>query len=121
MAFGDLLHRLAADPLTNDTIILIAVLAVLDFITGSLRAIANGQFTLDAFDVWVRVQVAGRVLPIIVVLLAGTVVGDISVGDFHFNVLTGTALAAAAAFAVSTGKSIADNLNAQSPDRVPTE
>jgi hypothetical protein len=119
--FGNLLQRLAADRLTSSAIELVAVVAVLDFVLGSLRAIANGTFVLSAFDVWVRKQVAGRVLPILLVLVAGTVVGDVSLGEFHFNVLTATALAAAATFVVSTAKSIADSLNANAPDAVPTE
>jgi Bacteriophage holin family len=121
MTFGDILTRLSSDPLTNGAIIAIAVLAILDFATGSLRAIANHTFSLDAFDVWVRVQIAGRVLPIILVLVAGTIVGDISVGGFSFNVLTATALAAAATYAVSTGASIAANLSPETPHPVPTE
>ena len=121
MGIGDLLHKLGSDPTTNAAIIAVAVLAVLDFVTGSLRAIANSTFTLDAFDVWVRKQIAGRVIPIILVLVSGTIVGDIGVGDFHFNVLTATALLAAATFAVSTAKSIVDNLNTAAPDAVPAE
>lgn len=121
MELGNLLARLASDPTTNAAIELVAIVAILDFILGTLRAFANHTFTLEAFDVWVRVQLAGRVLPIILVLVAGTVVGDVAIADFHFNVLTATALAAAAAFVASTAKSIADSLNANAPDPVPTE
>jgi hypothetical protein len=121
MAFGDLLQKLGADAATNAALILITVVAVLDFATGSLRAIANSTFTLSAFDVWVRLQLAGRVLPIILVLLAGQVVGNISVGDFQVNVLTAAAFAAAASYVVAGAKSIVDSLNPSAPDVVPTE
>ena len=51
MALGDLLAKLAADPLTNNTILLVAILPLLDLITGVLRSIANKTFTLDALNV----------------------------------------------------------------------
>jgi len=121
MTFGDILAKLSADPTINAAIIGITVLAVVDFVTGSLRAFSTGTFKLEAFDTWVRVQIAGRVLPIILVLVAGTIVGNITVGTFSFNVLTAAALVAAATFALSAGKSIADNLNPAEVHPVPTE
>ena len=121
MALGDLLAKLAADPLTNNTILLVAILPLLDLITGVLRAIANKTFTLDALDVWVRTKVAGRVLPIILVLVAGEAVGDVTVGSFSFNVVTIAAMAAAVTFVAAEAKSIIDNLNANEPDSVPVE
>jgi hypothetical protein len=114
-----LLAQLPGDPASNAAIIGVASLAILDFILGSSRALAQGTFTLDSFSTWVRAQIAGHVLPIIFVLAFGQVVGDIQIGPVAFNILTATGLAGAASYAATTVKSIVDTLNPQASDPVP--
>ena len=121
MSLGDLLAKLSADPVTNAAIIGVVVLALLDFATGTLRAIADKSFTWDALDVWVRKTIAGRVVPIILVLLAGTVVGNVTVGSTSFGVLTAAALVAAGTFAATSVASIVENLSASAPNPTPVE
>lgn len=121
MSFGDLLARLTADPVTNNAIIALAVLPLLDLITGIARALSNKTFDLGLVDVWVRTKIAGRVVPIIVVLIAGQVVGNITVGSFTFNVVTAAALTGAITFLAAEAVSIIDNLNPKAPDPLPTE
>lgn len=40
------------------------VVALADFVTGTLAAIRDGTFTMDALAAWVRKHLAGRVFPI---------------------------------------------------------
>lgn len=121
MNLGQMLAHLWADPLTNDTLILIVAVPVLDLLTGVSRAIADGTFTFGLLDVWVRTKIAGRVVPIALVLLFGTVIGDVSVGDFHFNVLTTAAMAAAITFLAAEAASIVANLQPTTPHGAPSE
>lgn len=121
MGLGDLLHRIWADPTTASAIVVVVALAILDLVIGTLRAFASDQFDPGLIDVWVRKTLAGRVLPIVFVLLFGAAIGDIGVGDFHFNILVAAGLAAAALFAISTAQSIIDSLNPKVADKAPTE
>lgn len=121
MEFGQLLGRLWSDPLTSNAIILVVVVALLDLLTGISRAVASSQFDVKLVDVWVRVTIAGRVIPIVLVLLFGTVIGNIQLGTFSINVLTTAALAAAATFVAAEAASIIGNLSASSPDKPPVE
>lgn len=121
MEIGQLLARLWADPLTNNAIVIVVAVAILDLLTGISRAIASSQFDLGLVDVWVRTTIAGRVIPIVLVLMFGTVIGKIELGTFSFNILTTAALAAAAAFVAATASSIIGNLSPKTPDRPPNE
>lgn len=121
MEFGQLLARLWADQLTNNAIIVIVAVALLDLLTGISRAVANGTFNLELVDVWVRTTVAGRVIPIVLVLVFGAVIGNVELGSFSFNILTAAAIAAAVVYVAATAQSIIDNLNPQATDKVPTE
>lgn len=121
MEFGAMLARLWADPLTNNAIVLVVAVAILDLLTGISRAVANGTFQLGLVDVWVRTQIAGRVIPIVLVLVFGTVIGNIQLGAFSVNILTTAALTAAGVFVAATAASIVANLQPSTPDRPPTE
>jgi len=114
-----LLAKLPGDPVANAAAIGIVVLALADFIIGSLRAISGGTFTWDSFSTWVRSQLAGHVLPIFFLLLVGQVFGTIAIGDVHFNAILIAAEVAAASYAATTVKSILDSLNTNAPDPVP--
>lgn len=114
-----LLARLPGDPAANAAVIGVAALALLDFILGTVRAVAGRTFTFDSFSTWVRAQLLGHVIPIILLLTFGQVVGTISVGDLSFNVLVASGLAGAASYVATTVKSILDTVNPQTPDVVP--
>jgi Bacteriophage holin family len=98
----------------------IAALALLDFVTGSLRAIQGGQFSLDKFSTWVRTSLI-QVVIITLTIVAGKALGSITIGDFSIDVIGLAGLAAAASFAATTGKSILDNLNPKVADTPPPD
>lgn len=109
-----------ANSVEGKAITAIAALALLDFVTGSLRAIQSGQFTLDAFATWVRVSLI-HVVIITLTILFGKALGPISIGEFSIDVIGLAGLAAAASFAATTGKSILDNLNPKVADTPPPD
>lgn len=123
MSFGEALTALGADQIQWAVIITILGLGILDFVTGVLRAIADSSATFDIklLDTWVRTQLAGRIVPIILVLIFSALAPDITLGEFSVNALAVAGNFAAAAYALSTGKSIIDNLNRNVPDTRPTE
>ena len=114
-----LLAKLPGDPVANAAAIGVVLLATADFVLGTLRAIASGTWVAASFSTWVRAQLAGHVLPIVFLLIVGQAFGTVTVGEFSFNAVLLGAEAAAAAFAVTTGKSILDSVNPRTPDVVP--
>jgi hypothetical protein len=116
-----LLTRLNADTPAITAIIAILGLGLLDWILGVARAIANSTFELKYIDVWVRTQLLGRILPIVLVLAFSQVIGSLTIGDFSLNLLFVGGIAAAGAYALVTGQSIIDSLNPKAPDAPPTE
>jgi hypothetical protein len=120
MAFGTLIRDLFNGP-TGVAVVGIAILWVVELVTGIARAFASGQFKWDLVDVSVRTQLAGRIVPIVVVLIAGAATPDLSVLGVTVNVLTTAGLAAAATYAAAAVASIVGNLNPQTVDVPPTE
>lgn len=116
-----LLQKLGADTPAITAIIGVVGLGLLDWILGVLRAVANKTFDFAYLDVWVRVQLMGRILPIVLTLAFSQVIGTITVGDFSLNLLFIGGMAAAAAYALTTGNSIIDSLNSNAPDTLPKE
>lgn len=121
-----LLAKLPGDPVANAAAVGTVVLALLDFVLGTIRAlagkgsgVAGTNFSWDSFSTWVRAQLLGHAVPIILLLTFGQVIGTISIGDIHVNVLVTTAEVAAATYAATTVKSILDSLNPKAPDPVP--
>jgi hypothetical protein len=120
MDFGHLVIS-AFQGTTGTAIYGIAILGILELITGVLKAITKNVFSFMLVDVWVRTQLAGRILPIVVVLIAGAAAPDLSVLGIEVNVLTATGLAGAALYAASALASIVNNVNPTAPDPLPTE
>lgn len=114
-----ILQQLQGDPLTNSAIIAVVSLAVLDFITGTIRSIAGGTFDLSLVDVWVRKTLLGRVLTIVLVLGFGRFVGTLTVGTTDLAILTGAGLVAAGTFAAAAVASIVGNLQDPADRPVP--
>lgn len=114
-----LLAKLAADSPAMAAVIGVLGLGLLDWVLGVLRALADRTFKLEFLDVWVRTQLLGRILPIVLVLAFSQVIGTISIGDFSFNVLFLGGMTAAGAYALVTAQSIIDSLNPKAPDRLP--
>jgi hypothetical protein len=118
-------QALFADNATNYAIALLIALPLVDFLTGVLRAFANGTFELHRIDVFVRTQIAGRALPLIVLLILGRAI-TVSAPDalvipgLDLSILTTGGLIAAVPFLVATAKSILDNVNPSTSDRLPS-
>lgn len=114
-----LLAKLPGDPVTNAAAIGVVVLALLDFVIGTVRAVADGTFTFESFSTWVRAQLLGHVIPIILLLTFGQVIGSISVGGLSFNVVVAAGLAGAASYAATTINSVIDSVNPSADDPIP--
>lgn len=115
-----LLAKLPGDPIANAAAVGAVLLAILDFLLGSVRALADGTFKVELVSSWVRSQLLGHVVPIILLVTFGQVAGDISIGDFHLNILLIAGEGAAATYAAVTAKSILDSVNRGAPDPLPT-
>jgi hypothetical protein len=116
-----LLAQLPGDPATNMAAIGSVILAVVAFIVGSVRAIANRTWVPEAFATWVRAHLASQVFPIVFLAIVSQAFGTITVGTFSFNLVATAVQAAAATYAVSAGKAIFDSLNPKAPDPVPPD
>lgn len=114
-----LLAKLPGDVIANAAAIGIVVLAVTDFVLGTLRAVAGGTFSWDSFSTWVRAQLAGHVLPIFFLLLVGQVFGTVTIGAVSFNAILVGAELAAASYAATTLSSILESINPRVADVVP--
>lgn len=119
MNFGDAFAELMASP-AGMAVVGVVALAILEFATGVLRSVAAKQFDVTLVDTWVRKTIAGRVLPIILLLLFGAFVPDLSIIGLQIDILTVTGTTAAAAFAASAIGSILENIRS-GEDAPPTE
>src|SRR5262245_61157973 len=91
---------------SGQALVVLLAAAFADFLTGSFAAIRDGTFALDSVAAWVRKHVAGRVLPIGVLLALGYFGGP-----GVAQLFTAGAIAAAAAYVAETAASILGNLN----------
>ena len=113
------------DQATNVLIGLLIALPIIDWATGSLRALAGGTFQLDAFDVFVRTQIAGRTVPLTIVLITGRTIavavpGTLQIPGLDLSLLTAGGAVAAVPFLATCLASIVGNVNPGTVDRVPT-
>ncbi len=80
----------------------VAVVALVEFILGTLAALRDGTFTLDELAAWLRKHLAGRVFPIFTLLFLGYF--------GHVDALTAVGLAAAASYIAETIASVISSL-----------
>jgi len=104
------------DPMAVNAVTAVVVVTILDFVTGVLRAVADRTFAWSAVDVWVRTQLLGRVVPIVLIIGAGQVMGGVTVGDpanggVSLDLLGVGGMLAAVTVVAAGVKSILDNLN----------
>jgi hypothetical protein len=114
-----------SDQRANIVMALIVFLPLVDWVTGSLRAVANGTFQWDKFDVFVRTQIAGRAVPLVILITTGRVItvavpADLEIPGLDLGVLTAGGILAAVPFLVVVVKSIIDNVNPSTTDEIPT-
>jgi hypothetical protein len=101
-------------------------LALLDFLLGTVRAFAGKgdgvlgtNFRFESFSTWVRSQLLGHVVPIVLTFTFSQVIGSVRVGDLSLNIMFAAATAGSLAFATTTLASIADSVNPRAADPVP--
>lgn len=124
-AITDFIAAVFSQPITNYVIALLILLPLVDFVTGTLRAFANNTFELHRIDVFVRTDLAGRAIPLILLLVLGRAIavsapGELVIPGLDLSLLTGGGILAAAPFLIATVKSIVDNVNPSVADRLPT-
>jgi hypothetical protein len=116
MGFGDLLTKLFGDPIAASAVWAVIVLCVSQFVLGSLRAWSNKTFAWSAFDAWIRTDVAGRVIPIILIFVVAKATPDLLV--FGIPVESGLlayGVLQAGTYIISGVASIKDNVRPPDP------
>lgn len=112
------------DQLTLIVIGGLIVIPILDWITGSARALADHSFVIDKLDVFVVNQYGGRVVPLLIVLLLGRVVAvavptALIIPGIDLSIVTAGGVAPAIAFLALDIKSIVENANPGKENPVP--
>jgi hypothetical protein len=116
MNFGELATQLFGDPIAGSAVWAVVVLCVAQFALGSIRAFSNKTFVVSSFDAWIRTDVAGRVIPIILIFLMAKAVPDLSV--FGIPVESGLmafGVAQATTYIISSLGSIYQNVRPPDP------
>ena len=72
----------------GQAVVVIGLLAVLDFAIGVFAAIRDDVFSWDVLAAWVRKTLLGRVAPIFGTLLVGYVAGGLTLDDGAQGILT---------------------------------
>ena len=121
----EFIRAVVSDQVTNAVITLLIVLPLFDWLTGSLRAIANKTFAWAAFDVFVRTQLAGRAVPLILLLILGRTISvaapsTLDIPGLDLSVITGGGVLASVPFLAKLFTSILANVNPSATDIVPT-
>ena len=116
------------DTIATWTIALLAVAPIIDWLFGVLRSFRDSSFTFDALDVFVRTQYAGRVVPLILLILLGRTIdvaapSELQIPGLDLSVLVLAGIAPAVIFLGVTLKSIIDNatIGVNKAGSVPTE
>lgn len=123
----NVLDQFFATPV-GQAIVVIALLAVLDFGLGVFAAIRDQTFTVEVVASWVRTTLLGRIAPIFGTLFVGYVAGGLSLDDGVSGVLTpgtiitGIGLVAGTAYVLEVIASIRESFVAKPGTRaVPNE
>lgn len=118
-------QAMLSDQLTNWAITLVILLPAVQWTLGICRAVADSKFQLDLIDVFLRKVVAGRVIPLIILLLLGRFIavgapGALNIPGLDLSVLTGAGLAFSAPFLLAVINSIVQSVNPSTPAATPT-
>ncbi len=121
MSLGQAITSFFSTP-GGTAVVVLFLLAVLDFLLGTFAAIRDNVFQLDAIGAWIRKHLAGRVLPITVVLVVGHLAGGLSVettADIITpgTILTGIGVGAAAVYVAEVIGSLRESLTPKADTR----
>lgn len=125
---GVTLAQAAADTPVLVILIEILVLATLDFLIGTARALSNTvgwtqgeKFVLSALAVWVPKHLLFQVIPILLLLVASEAIPSTPDSAAVLKqTFYGAGFTAASAYTLVTLKSIVDSVNPKAADVVPT-
>lgn len=121
-----MISAIFGDSNVNFVLLLLLLLPAVQWVTGALRAFSNHTFDLEYLDVFIRTDLAGRVLPLLILIVTGRVI-DITAPDslnipgLDLSALTGGGIAAAVVYLVVVVKRIVDNVNPSTSDTKPAE
>ena len=121
-----MIQEVFSDQTTNFVLFLLVLLPAVQWITGVARAVANNTFTLQLVDVFVRTDIAGRVVPLGILIITGRIIAvgapdALEIPGLDLSVLTTGGIAAAVVYLVVVVKNIIDNVNPSQPDAKPEE
>jgi hypothetical protein len=103
MTFTDSIAAFFSAP-AGQAALAVLIVAIVDLVLGVAAAFRDDTFQLDSVGAWLRKHIAGRVIPIWVLLFVGHFTAGISFGDVP--VLLGVGLAAAGLYVAETIGSI---------------
>ncbi len=112
------------DPNVNFVLFLLLLLPAVQWVTGLLRAFSNGTLQVELIDAFIRSDIAGRVLPLSILIVTGRVVDvaapdSLNIPGLDLSLLTTGGIAAAVIYLVVVVKRIYDNVNPTVPDTLP--
>jgi hypothetical protein len=121
-----MIAQVFADPQVNFVLFLLILLPVVQFVTGVLRAVSAGQFQLGLLDVYVRTDIAGRVLPLLILIVTGRIVeiaapDALNIPGLDIGIFTGAGIGFAVVYLVVVIRNILGNVNPAEPDALPVE
>lgn len=127
MDIGSIIQGLAANSVTATVIYGLALLSFADFVTGITKAISvagtgigGTSFQLVYFDSWVKSK-GTKLINIILVMIVGTAMPDLTVLGFSVDPVTGLGVGWAATMAFSLLDSIKTNASPGDKVAVPQE
>lgn len=119
MDIGQIFAAIGSDVVKNTTLQAIFFISVLDFVLGTLKALAPpSTFNIKWVDAWVGDHLV-KAVAISFAVVFGIVAPDIKLGDFSFNLVAVAAEAAAVTYVAKTASSALGNLNFGSSDPPP--
>lgn len=112
------------DPNVNFVLLLLILLPAVQWLTGTLRAFSNGTLQVDLIDAFIRSDIAGRVLPLAILIVTGRVIDvaaptSLNIPGLDLSLLTGGGVVSAVVYLVIVAKRIYDNVNPRVADTLP--
>lgn len=119
-----MIAQVFGDANTNFVLLLLILLPAVQWLTGVLRAVANGTLKWELVDTFIRSDLAGRVLPLLILIVTGRVIdvaapGTLEIPGLDLALLTTGGLAAAIVYLLVVARRIFDNVNPRVPDTLP--
>lgn len=120
-----MIGQVFGDSTINFVLFLLVLLPGVQWLTGVLRAFSNGTLQWELVDTFIRSDMAGRVLPLSILIVTGRVIdvtapASLEIPGLDLSLFTGAGIAAAAVYLMVVVKRILDNVNPSVRDTPPT-